>query len=415
MLESFFSIGMQALAGVTPISIAATNIVFFPLVAVWLFGRPWTFSTWPPRLGMAEKIFALYLLVSLMSAIFGLSFTHSLKEIKNKDLYLILVVTIVALVKDRMLHQKMLRYFLWAGLLMALWGLIQYAVGVNQSDKSEGFFYSLPPALKSWPRPVLDTLSLVNGRVIGTRSHPLTYAECLLFTWAFCISKIISVRGQTSFRWILSLALTGGGLLVSQSRGPWIAAAAMLILGILIDRSTRSWYFVLIALLFLGLFRFVPSLHTRVVSIADSTHHSNRDRLHMWQAGIWMWKWRPFLGIGPGNVVTISHPYQEPGDRPGGPWGHLHNNYINGLAERGALGLFAFLAFFLALFKEIWDYWRRTQDPYASMFSRAALLSLVGFGIGGLTETSYNSAVVKMMLFFVIGMALALVRHDPAK
>lgn len=414
MLETFFSGGLQLLGWAMPISLAATNIVFFPLMGIWILGGKWTFPRWPYRPGLAEKIFAVYLVFAVCSAFSGVNLPHSLHEIKQKDFYPVILITLVALVRDRELHAKMLRYFLWGSFIVSVWGLIQYGVGVNQSDKSNGIFYHLPTALKDWPRPILDALSLVNGRVIGTRSHPLTYAECLLFTWAFCISKIIGARGKQWIGWLFALALTGAGLLVSSSRGPWIAAAVMLVLGILLDRSTRAWYFVLIAVGFFAVFRVVPSLHNRVVSIADNHHHSNRDRLHMWQSGVWMWKGRPLLGIGPGNVVIISTPYQEPQDRQWGPWGHLHSNYVNALAERGALGLLGLLAFLIALFKEVWDHWRRTTDPYEAMFSRATLLSMVGFWIGGLTETSYNSAVVMMMFYFIVGLSLALSRHDPA-
>ena len=50
MLDKVFSIGLDLFAFVLPISIAATNIVFFPLAALWLFGARWPFSRWPPAL-----------------------------------------------------------------------------------------------------------------------------------------------------------------------------------------------------------------------------------------------------------------------------------------------------------------------------------------------------------------------------
>ncbi len=86
MLNNIFSVGLDLLAIATPISIAVTNLIFFPLAGLWLFGAPWTFRTWSPRLGLPEKLFLAFLLLSLLSAFFGVELRHSLREIyKKKD------------------------------------------------------------------------------------------------------------------------------------------------------------------------------------------------------------------------------------------------------------------------------------------------------------------------------------------
>ena len=63
MLGSVFSIGLDLLAFVLPVSIAATNIVFFPLLALWLLGAKWTFVRWRPVWGRPEKFFLAFLSV----------------------------------------------------------------------------------------------------------------------------------------------------------------------------------------------------------------------------------------------------------------------------------------------------------------------------------------------------------------
>ena len=214
-------------------------------------------------------------------------------------------------------------------------------------------------------------------------------------------------------KWLAATALLGAALMVSQSRGPWIAAAIMLFLAMITSSSRRSWLLVGVGVVFIALFAVVPSMRARAASILDRSHHSNKERVHMWHAGFDMWKTHKLLGVGPGNVKQLSVPFQTPDERLWGPWGHLHSIYVNGLAERGALGLLTFFLFIGAICVELWQALQRSLgDPWAFAVYQAALLGILGFLIGGLTETSYNTAVVKMMFFFVVGLALALSRHE---
>ncbi len=415
MLGKTFSVLLDLYAFVTPISIAATNIVFFPLGVIWLFGARWTWTTWPPLWGWPEKLFLVYLGTSLVSALAGIDPVHSLKEIRNKDLYILILVVLVALVREREKNARLLRIFMMAGILTAVWGLIQYSIGVSQTDKSNGIFLYLPPALAHWPRPVLNLLSLLHGRVMGTRGHPLAYAECLLFNWALAICFLLASRDHAWIRWLLATTLIGAALMVSQSRGPWIAAGIILLAAMVTSSFRRSWALLAVGVLFLSLFAVVPAMRARAASILDRSHISNMTRVHMWRAGVVIWKTHPLLGVGPGNVKQLSDPFQTVEERAWGSWGHLHSNYINALAERGAFGLVTFLLFIGAICRELWHALRKSStDPWAFSVYQAALLGILGFMIGGFTETSYNTAVVKMMLYFVIGLALALARHEEA-
>jgi len=413
MLDKIFTVGLDLLAVVTPISIAATNLIFFPLAALWLFGAGWTWPRWPPVWGWPEKVFLVYVGVSFLSAFMGLDVRHSLREIMNKDFYILIAIVLVALVRTRAQNARLLKLFMAAGLVSAVWGLVQYAIGVNIVDKSDPYFFHLPAVLAHWPRRALNLLAMINGRVIGTRGHPLAYAECLLFNWAFAICFLLSARGRQCIPWILYIVLTGAALLVSQSRGPWIAAGIILGVAILTSSSRRAWPLVGIGLVFLLVFAAVPTLRVRAASILDLSHHSNKERMHMWRAGWQLWTSHPLLGIGPGNVKEVSVQYQNADERVWGPWGHLHSIYVNFLAERGALGLLSFLLFIGALCRELVQAMRKSAgDAWASDVYQAALLGVMGFLIGGLTEASYNTAVVIMTFYFVIGLALALARHE---
>jgi len=100
-------------------------------------------------------------------------------------------------------------------------------------------------------------------------------------------------------------------------------------------------------------------------------------------------------------------------ERVWGPWGHLHSIYVNFLAERGTLGLLSFFLFMAALCRELHRAMRKSVgDPWKSAVYQASLLGVVGFLIGGLTEATYNTAVVIITFYFVVGLALAMARHE---
>lgn len=415
MLAKLFATGLDVLALVVPISIAATNIVFFPLAAVWLFGARWTFPRWRPAWGWPEKFFVVFLGVSLLSALAGLDPAHSLKQIKNKDFYLLITIVLVALSRDREKNVRLLKIFMAAGLATAVWGLIQRAIGINIVDKSDPTMLNLPAAFAHWPRPAINLLAMINGRVIGTRGHPLAYAECLLFNWAFAICILLTCRARECARWIAYLVLIGAALLVSQSRGPWIAAAIIALLAMVMIPSRRSGYIFGLGALFLVIFATVPVLRNRATSILDRSNFSNKERTHMWRAGWQIWKSHPLLGIGPGSIKAIASDYQTADEKVWGSWGHLHSLYVNTLVERGLAGLLAYLLYLGAFCRELWLAIRRSSgDPWRQTVFKASLLGIVGFLVSGLTETICNTAVVLMTFYFVAGIALSLARHESA-
>jgi putative inorganic carbon (hco3(-)) transporter len=412
MLDKVFSIGLDLFAFVLPISIAATNIVFFPLAALWLFGARWTFSRWPPFWGWPEKIFGVFFVVSLLSAVLGINPAHSLLVIKNKDFYLLIAIVLVALVRARAQNERLLKLFMAAGVVTAVWGLVQYTIGVNMVDKGDPYFFYLPKSMAHWPRPVINLFGMINGRVLGTRGHPLAYAECLLFNWALAICFLLGGRGREWIKWMIYLVLVGAALLVSQSRGPWIAAVLIALLAVITSASRRGWLVAGLGAGFAVLFVVVPSMRERAVSILDRSNNSNKERVHMWHAGAQIWKTHPLLGIGPGSVKEISVNYQTPEEKVFGSWGHLHSTYVNFLVERGLAGLLIFGVFMGALWRELWQALRRSSgDPWREAVLKGSLLGIVGFLTSGLTETTYNTAVVMMTFYFVVGLALALTRH----
>ncbi|MFA5975867.1 MAG: O-antigen ligase family protein [Elusimicrobiota bacterium] len=410
MLDKIVGIGLILLAIALPFSIALSSLIFFPLLALWLFGGRWTLGRWRPVWGNTEKAYAVFLGISVLSSLLGLSQAHSFHEIYKKDFYFLILVMVAAMAMQQNVAERLVRWLLVAGFLSCVWGLTQFLVGVDQTDNSAGYLIYVPQEMSHWPRPIIDQFSMINGRVAGTYSHPLTYAESLLFLLAFALSFVSFEEGRRWLKWIPLTWLAGAALLVSQSRGPWIAAVCVGLLLIVVRYRWGNLLRFAILILPLSSLFLMPSLRYRVHSIADIAHRSNQERLHMWQAGWQLWKGHPLLGIGPGNVKRVSVDFQNEEEKKEGPWGHLHSTYVNFATERGLFGLAAYGAFIaMLLYELVLGIQRSAGKDRAILWGCVG--GILGFLVSGLTETTYNASIISMMFYFVMGIGLALARR----
>ena len=73
------------------------------------------------------------------------------------------------------------------------------------------------------------------------------------------------------------------------------------------------------------------------------------ERFYMWQSATLMRRERPLVGWGPGGVKRVYSRFAQPGAFKQNT-GHVHNTPLQILAERGALGLAAWLAIWLGFY-----------------------------------------------------------------
>ena len=186
-------------------------------------------------------------------------------------------------------------------------------------------------------------------------------------------------------------AMIAAALLASWSRGAWlgmgvalgvmtIAAPKRLVNGILLALALAA---VLSAMWSAGLLprsvvNRVTTAATDLFTISDvrgvdatPTNFAVIERLAHWQAALSMAQDAPVFGIGLGNYAAAYDEHRLINWEA--PLGHAHNLYLNFLAETGALGLAAYLAFWSAIFRVTWQL-RRHPDRSA----RALAIGLLG-------------------------------------
>jgi O-antigen ligase len=148
-----------------------------------------------------------------------------------------------------------------------------------------------------------------------------------------------------SRRRVRTLALVSGGLMaigmvLSYTRASWITSAAL----VSVVSVWRRAFVPLIALLLLGGTVLAPPVgHVvmdRARSIFDQQFVSNADHLVRYRVGAAVIRDHPLLGTGPGVLKLVYPRYALPGAMDN--W-HLHNTYLQLLAERGRLSLGAWL------------------------------------------------------------------------
>ncbi|MGH7739020.1 MAG: O-antigen ligase family protein, partial [bacterium] len=169
--------------------------------------------------------------------------------------------------------------------------------------------------------------------------------------------EIFFIRIKRHIGWMAAaLPVTALALFFTQTRGAWVGSAAGFIL--LMSRFNRKWI-IAGALSGLLIFFILPRhFQKRIESIAqiqlsyDAQGHlsnANPDRIMIWISGWRLIQDHPW-GIGQGNLVDVYPHYKFPVMHdPTEP--HLHNNFLQILAQNGWLGLALYLFWIFAFYR----------------------------------------------------------------
>ena len=262
-------------------------------------------------------------------------------------------------------------------------------------------------------------------RASGTLGHYMTFSGVLLVA----VPLLLTVKG----RWVgvgaqivaaLALAMIG----LTFTRSAWIGAAVALVVffaagwvGAAASSSgsptkrgrpagmiaaTAIVSLIIIAVV-LGAIAGPDALYARASSVFSVEDPSNVDRLAMAATGFKIIKAQPWLGIGPGLMERVYPAWVV-------DWAvhdtnpHLHNNILQIAAERGVLGLAAWLWMIAAFALAAWRVLRAEGARGAGgPEARAALAALAGFLAMGMFEYNFSDSEVLMALLYVVSLPLA--------
>ncbi|MGH9931502.1 MAG: O-antigen ligase family protein [Pyrinomonadaceae bacterium] len=264
-------------------------------------------------------------------------------------------------------------------------------------------------------------------RATGFYGQFVTYAEVLQLIIALAMGIFVSLPVKRSWAGALLLAALagfGGALLLTVTRASWLGCLVSTLIVLLLGVGRRAMIFIgvlAIPLILAGLFVLQQK---RNVSFIDQADQSTTWRETVWREGFNLLVSKPrhlLVGVG---MDSIKRHWRAWGMFDNGriPWGHMHSNLLQIALERGVPVLILWLAFLFVYSRTLWRSLLlvRTRSGSDGVLGRlwidrgillGALGGLVGFFTSGLVHYNWGDSEVVMVLYMIMGLALAIHRH----
>ncbi len=308
------------------------------------------------------------------------------------------------LLRSRAEAERLVAITIAVAAVVAAYAVVQHFTGVDVSRAIVG------------RSPGLHPFWLGEGyRAKGFHPSGITYAHNLLFPLTFATGWVTAghVPRRTRVALLCAWTVMVVALVFSVTRGVWLAFAVVLLLtGVLRGGRTAFAAGAGLAVLLLLLVGIDPGIRVRARSAFDLP--ANLGRTQIWRANLDMARERPLLGWGYGNYKTFRQRFY---DRypDADTTAHAHNDFLQTQVDGGLVSMAAFVALFAVVLGAGWRGYRAlgaddpvVADETARSVVLAALLAIVGFLIGGLTQYNFGDAEVVVYLWFTIAILLRL-------
>lgn len=304
-------------------------IVLIPvaLALMWPLLRHYGAPALPAQWGATAAF--VFFVALLVSAAVTMSGVGGVLTVVRYAAYVALMLAVALFARDPASRRFLLWAIALAGVVTTGWAVQQYLRDM-QSAAARSFVYGR------------------QLRIEGTFGNANFYAEFLVLAIAVSVALMLTER-----RWAgrvlagASAAVTTGVLLITYTRGSWIALAAAAVVAVSIV-SVR-YVAALIPLGVVGL-ALVPEGLDRLLSVF-STQGSTGFRLKLWRIAGEAIAANPWFGVGPGEFLTVFR--QMVIDNPELNMGYMeygaHNSFFTLAAEGGAICGIAFALFTLAV------------------------------------------------------------------
>jgi len=329
-----------------------------------------------PKLPFFCWFFAAYVFFTMLATVFSVDRAASIRD--NKEMLIFLLIPIYLWLLDS-----------WKKLRLSLWAVLASAA-----------FSSLAGIFTVWRRGIV-----LNDRLVGFTSHWMTYAGLLMLPFIFfCVTLLLQRRGKKQTAVICgALAVMLAAIAFSLTRNVWLGIAAAL--GLFLIFFKPRYFLALAPLALIMALLAPPAVRSRALSIVDLKDESNRDRIYMVYSGVRIFLDRPWTGVGSHNIEKViagnEARYRHPLAQKINP--HLHNNFLQILAERG---VFALASFLMACFFIIWQLaglLRARRGEWRAV-TAGVLFAFVGFLVAGMFEYNFGDSEIKFMLFYFLSL-----------
>jgi len=334
-----------------------------------------------------RSIFPLLLLALIFIAAITIPMTEDKFISIKRVIYFInlslVPIVITYLVRDKKLKIKpLLENMIIPGLIVAAFGFVQlistYMVDIWSFHLFWGEQINLGLYGSEWSRITMgaNTWFAYYGEQLSLRMFS-TFPDSHSFP-IFLLLIIPALYALKKRSIVIALLLLA--IILSGTRGIWLAFLAPIILSLILFRKIKLWrHFLIFLLLFVAAYPIFASpqfrtdnsdlLTRRIRSIIDFSETSNSGRIAIWKNTISSIIDKPLLGVGIGNypIVLDQATYST---RAGSS---AHNLYLHIAAEMGIFALAIFLYAMFWLGRKI--YWMtKYKDELTKRYALAALL-----------------------------------------
>ncbi len=363
------------------ISIAACYILITLALVLFILHllRGGTFPTLP----FFCCFFAAYIFFTLLATIFSVDWAASIRD--NKELLIFLLIPIYLWLLN---SRKRVWLSLWTVLASAVFSAL---VGI----------YS-----------VLNKGIVLSERLKGFTSHWMTYAGLLLFPFIFF--SVLLLLGRTKKKALMiSIALTVMlvAIAFSLTRNVWLGIGVS---GILFLIFFKPKYLIALAPLLLVMILLAPpAVKNRARSIIDLQDGANRERIYMFYSGIKIFSDYSWTGVGSNNIEKViagnEARYKHPQSKQINV--HLHNNFMQILAERGIFALASFLLACLFIMIQLLKSLKSSTGDHRAI-TVGVLFVFVGFLVAGMFEYNFGDSEIKFILFYFLSLPFLTLKED---
>ncbi len=251
----------------------------------------------------------------------------------------------------------------------------------------------------------LDTS--VATRVFASFDNPNFYAEYLVLLCAVTLALVFAERGPVRYVAVFLLAAQAMALLLTYTRGSWLALALGLAIGVMMIDARLIWPFALGGGVLLP---FVPGAAARLASVF-SLEGTASFRLMLWRVAGTAIAERPVFGVGLGRFydaftdAVLSNPQLNIGFLFYG----AHQSYFQLAAETGVVGALAFVWMVFEACRMGGFYNARMHEDLTARLTNAALTAgLIAFAVNALTSNAFQHPRGAVFFFVVAGLQAGL-------
>jgi putative inorganic carbon (HCO3(-)) transporter len=230
-------------------------------------------------------------------------------------------------------------------------------------------------------------------------------------SWRHQLLRVFGLLSTERLLLVVALATMSAALFLSKSRGGALSFLMSLgLFGLLLrsrpSRMERQAVFGIAAAAVMGMAVWlgITPLLSRFEQLAsDSQMLTLAERLPAFQAAWHMSQDFPVFGVGY-DAYAVASPRYLPAETSQERFFHVHNDFLQLLAETGWIGFLLIVGGVLLMLRTVIARWRSRRDPTVSVMVPAGLAALCAIGLHSLVD--FNLHIPANALLFAVVLAL---------